>query len=55
MQVGTNKASRQQFSFQNHRLRFQRENAIKKWRRDWKHAHIESANLQWRDLHEDIV
>jgi putative endonuclease len=32
-----------------------REKQMKKWRRAWKLALIESANPQWRDLYEEIA
>ncbi len=31
-----------------------REKAIKKWKRDWKKQLIETINLGWRDLYEDL-
>jgi putative endonuclease len=31
-----------------------REKRLKKWRRDWKLDLINSFNLDWRDLHEEI-
>ncbi len=31
-----------------------REKQIKAWKRDWKIELIESFNLQWRDLHDEI-
>lgn len=31
----------------------QREKQIKRWRRDWKLALIETQNPEWRDLAED--
>ena len=32
-----------------------REKELKKWRRAWKLALIETANPQWRDLYEDFL
>lgn len=32
-----------------------REKAIKRWRRAWKLALIETANPTWRDLYEDFL
>lgn len=32
-----------------------REKELKKWRRAWKLALIETANPQWRDLYEDSL
>lgn len=32
-----------------------REKELKKWRRAWKLALIETANPQWRDLYEDLL
>lgn len=32
-----------------------RENAIKRWRRVWKIALIESANPEWRDLYPELL
>lgn len=36
-------------------LAIAREKQIKRWRRDWKFALIESDNPEWRDLWEDLV
>jgi putative endonuclease len=32
----------------------QRETSVKKWKRDWKIALIESRNPEWRDLLEEL-
>jgi putative endonuclease len=32
-----------------------REKALKRWRRAWKLALIESANPSWRDLYDDLA
>ncbi len=34
---------------------FRRENAIKRWRRDWKIERVEKSNPTWRDLFGDIL
>jgi putative endonuclease len=31
-----------------------REKRIRRWRREWKLALIESDNPQWRDLYDDL-
>ena len=38
-----------------HRRRHPAGKRIKRWRRRWKLALIESENPDWRDLYEDIV
>jgi putative endonuclease len=32
-----------------------REKSVKRWRREWKIALIESFNPEWRDLYEEII
>jgi putative endonuclease len=31
-----------------------REKSLKKWRRDWKKQLIETQNITWRDLYDDL-
>ena len=33
----------------------EREKKIKRWRRAWKYALIETENPDWRDLYEDLL
>ena len=32
-----------------------RERALKRWRREWKFELVETLNLDWRDLTEDLA
>jgi putative endonuclease len=44
--------------FEEHQTRdeaFRRERQIKKWRRVWKLELIERSNVEWRDLHEEMM
>ncbi len=41
-------------SYENPTEAFAREQTLKNWKRDWKKQLIESINLEWRDLSEDL-
>ena len=40
--------------FENIELAIQREQQLKKWRREWKIQLIERKNFEWRDLYDEI-